>query len=286
MNKVKVYEAILHLLQKKAEAAHIKDLKEYYSPDKSKSPYHCLASSLQNSASSGMDRSIKFNGENHEKIKEILMDFDPQRVCEEYPDDKALYTAFVSQIPDSGAVSRDERASKEKDETKKRRIESKETHWEKYAKGMLEGARLLTSEVGKQLLQELIQYNANVKFDKKWAAKALKEMQNIHGLGFALTCDWLKECGCTWLAKPDVHIKKVYAAMVSKEKDIQIDENKIKELDVVEYYYDWAKELQNNGHNVSAYQLDRMIWLICTGEFFKDKDMTIGRNSILEAISE
>ena len=99
----------------------------------------------------------------------------------------------------------------------------------------------------------------------------------IHGLGFALTCDWLKECGCTWLAKPDVHIKEVVKYIKSNEK--------ITDEDVIKYIFSWAEIVNSSNENlsVSAYIIDKMIWLLSTGDFYLDKKK-IGREAIYRKI--
>lgn len=88
--------------------------------------------------------------------------------------------------------------------------------------------------------------------------------KRIHGLGFALTCDWLKECGCTWLAKPDIHINKIVSRI--REKD------SVPHKEVVRFLFDWAKLVREEGvdEDATAYKLDKMLWLVCTENFYLD----------------
>ena len=99
----------------------------------------------------------------------------------------------------------------------------------------------------------------------------------IHGLGFSLTCDWLKESGCLWLAKPDVHINSVIMHL----KGV----NKIKNDEVLQVMFSWAEAVKNSGADPSAtaYKLDKIIWLLCTGEFYLD-GKRIGRDAICNKI--
>ena len=285
MDKVKIFEEIEALLYQKAKDANVSDLERYFIPEAilKRQNYYCrLASSLQNGTSSGMDKSIRFNGENRATIESVLYDFDHIKVLK-YGDETALYNAFLQKIPDNGKISRDKRASNQNlTEEEKKTILARKTNWQKYAKGLFEGAKLLKEK--SSLIDELIKHNNSNSFDKKELSNLLNNIK-IFGLGMALRCDWLKECGCTWLIKPDVHIKTVYHAMVEKEKGTTIDYSKIKDWDVIEYYFKWAQELKQHGKNVTAYQLDKMIWLICTGEFYLDKNESIGRNTIITKIA-
>jgi hypothetical protein len=99
----------------------------------------------------------------------------------------------------------------------------------------------------------------------------------IHGLGFALTCDWLKECGCTWLAKPDVHINGVVKYLKADEK--------LKDEDVLKLMFSWAETVKLSGEDkdATAYKIDKIIWLLCTGEFYLD-DRRVGREAMYRKI--
>lgn len=288
--KTRVYDHLLDLLHAKAQAANIttEALSLYFSPlpiepPQNRAQYYLLASSLQNGTSSGMDRSIKFNAENRQIITEVLRNFDFAWVAEHH-DDKTLYAAFNEKIADGGAISRAKRANGKPQEIQEQ-ILNRKTNWEKYAKGLYEGAQFLCSETGQATLNGLLSHGAGEPLDIKWLQKQLGSIK-IHGLGTALKCDWLKECGCTWLVKPDVHIKKVYAQMAAQEQNKPVEEIQENDLDVIAYYDEWAKVLNERGRATTAYQIDKIIWLICTGDFYLHKDPTIGRDTILNYIRE
>ncbi len=287
MDRIALFNFLEETLKKKADAAHITDLERYYSPkplDDQENIYSCLASSIQNGTSSGMDRSIKFNGVNRSFICSKLCGCDYEKVLEKYGNEQELYEQFASY--DSGAISRQNRADKKGSNKEKENILKWKTNWEKYARGLYYGAKFL--KYNKKVVDKLIALNEEADIDFKEVNKQLKiiyanKETKIPGLGFALCCDWLKECGCTWLVKPDVHIKVVYQVLKSNgETELE----KIKDIDVIEYYYNWAKELKVNGYNVTPYQIDKMIWLICTGEFYLDKDESIDRDTIVSEIKK
>lgn len=87
------------------------------------------------------------------------------------------------------------------------------------------------------------------------------------GFSVALTCDFLKEFDTyfEFLPKPDVHIKDVVSAL--KTKNYKYDIDLVKE--VQEITKNINLELTQKGEQeITVYQLDRMIWLVCTNNFF------------------
>ncbi len=285
MDYIKIYKDIENLLSKKALKANIHDLSKYYNPEGiNQSFYLRLASSLQNGTSSGMDRSIKFNGENREEILRVLHGCDYKAVLKEYKSDKDLYNALCENITDGGKEAREKRASKAKTEEKKEKINKRPTNWEKYAEGLYHGAQFLGEENGNELIETMISYNGTDTLPMDTIKSMFNKIKEIKGLGPALICDWLKECGCTWLCKPDVHIKRVYQAMLETETNTTVDYEKIKDFDVIEYYFNWVQKLRKSGIDTTVYKLDKMIWLICTGEFYLHKDESTGRNTLIERI--
>lgn len=241
----KLYKELYRRLVSLARSAGVNEekLQDYFTP-KNKSLLKQLAISLQNSGR--MQNSIKYDT-NKEKIQTVLNNFTGTTW-------KDLYNEMIEHgIHDNGK-------------------KNKETNWEKYCKGLYDGLQFLNSN--NNTIQNLIDEKPD-QINKELLKKVSNITKNIHGLGFALTCDWLKECGCTWLAKPDAHITAVVKYMTGKK-----EEEKIKEEDICEYIFNWAKAVP-----VSAYQLDKIIWLLCTGNFYLH-DVKIGRNAVCKTIDE
>jgi hypothetical protein len=82
----------------------------------------------------------------------------------------------------------------------------------------------------------------------------------------ALSCDFLKEFHEDFdLPKPDVHIKNVIEALKKKTYRKEIDIVN----DMIEITRNINNELREKGEGpITVYQLDRMIWLVCTDNFF------------------
>lgn len=183
--------------------------------------------------------------------------YDIKTAAAKYADWTAIYNAIISTgISDKGTR------------------EKKETNWEKYCRGLYDGLQFLTTGNGEKIIQQLVSTTVLTNTE---IGIINNISNNIHGLGFALTCDWLKECGCVWLAKPDVHINGV----IMHQNGV----DKIKDKDVLLEMFSWAEVVKNSGTDLSAtaYKLDKIIWLLCTGEFYLD-GKRIGREAIYRKI--
>lgn len=230
------------------------DLKKYFTPDTTKSYLYHLCSSLQNSGM--MHNTIQFTGKNFSVIEEVMQEFHVDIASRKYTQWGDIYRAFLSK----GILDRGSR-------------EKKETNWEKYSKGLYEGLQFLVN--GGETLIKKLSSSKDLTAD---SIKKVKEIsKKIHGLGFALTCDWLKECGCTWLAKPDVHINEVIKALLNRKS--------ISDEEILTEIYSWAKEIELSGvdPSITAYKLDRTVWLLCTEDFFLDHKSS-GRESLIRKI--
>ena len=233
-----------------------RELQKYLSPNTSQSFLYHLCSSLQNSGM--MTNTILFRGINNLIIKEVMCDYDSTLAFKKYKSWQDIYNTFLSKgILDKGSRK------------------NKETNWEKYCKGLYEGLQFLDGG-GDSLIREL---SSSKELNRNNLKKVKDISKRIHGLGFALTCDWLKECGCTWLAKPDTHLNDVIKAFKNTRT--------ITDEEVLEEVYFWANEIELRGIDldITAYKLDRIIWLLCTENFFLDKKSS-GKDALIRKIKE
>ncbi len=271
MNNIEIYEMLLELIDKKASAMNITEskLNRYYIPEGielNQNYLERLASSLQNSGM--MHNSIRFNEseERYNHIKEVLCDFDCQKVLDKYKSWEELYAALTN----DGKL----------DNGTKKDTEEKRTNWGKYAKGLYEGAVFLENDGGNKQIEALCKEPLTAD-ELNGKIKELREIKrNIHGLGFALTCDWLKECGCYWLAKPDIHIKVVCSEIEGKHENILMSDEA-----VIKFMFNFSNIVKDKYPDVTPYKLDKIIWLICTGNFYLEKDK-IGRDTILRRLKD
>jgi len=283
MDNKKFYDELIRLLNDKAKSQSVSqsELQKYFKPEGillSENYLTRLSSSLQNSGM--MHNSIRFNesDERRTTIKEALLDFDGKKALERYSEWQELYNALTNGGKlDEGLQKhlRDEKRNEERARKKGEKYvkkERKETNFEKYSKGLYDGLEFLYREGGNKLIDGLCEAPTDDYPLKKKIANLKAIQKRIHGLGFALTCDWIKECGAEWLAKPDVHIKTVIEALNGGKEPS--DEK------TVEMVYALAEEI-----GTTAYKLDKVIWLICTGNFYLSRDK-INRDTILKLINE
>lgn len=97
-----------------------------------------------------------------------------------------------------------------------------------------------------------------------------------HGFSNALCCDFLKELDSTFdLPKPDVHIMETLA----KYNGYNLDYYKNRPVKCVNDFLCIVKEIKDEQTSMTAYKLDRQIWLCCTGNFFLDEKTFSKRKS-------
>ena len=77
---------------------------------------------------------------------------------------------------------------------------------------------------------------------------------------------------------PDVHIKEVFYQIGVAEKD---------DIAVFEVIDKMAAECKEIDADVSPYKIDKILWLICSGKFYKD-GITIGqhKDELIQYINE
>lgn len=104
----------------------------------------------------------------------------------------------------------------------------------------------------------------------------------------ALTCDFLKEYSEVFdLPKPDIHIKDTLCAVKGLEKNYYRTEKR--EYECIRHMQELVDEINlalaaEKGKKISVYQLDRMIWLICSDNFFLDDTTTNSKEDYLKKI--
>jgi thermostable 8-oxoguanine DNA glycosylase len=80
--------------------------------------------------------------------------------------------------------------------------------------------------------------------------------QEIKGLGFALSCDFLKEMGYVNFPKSDVHLRDIFTKL-------RLCNNKVDNY----HLFKAIVRLANNA-KVSPYNADKVFWLIGSGNFY------------------
>lgn len=131
----------------------------------------------------------------------------------------------------------------------------------KYSKGLADFIKnVKTTENYFEVMQDYCKYIDRLAKERKFdeITKILtKFSKNIYYLDTALSYDFFKELYCKNLVKPDIHIKEIFKRYIYNELP---DENTI------------AKDFISMGLTLelSPYYLDKILWLCCTGNFYKD----------------
>ena len=325
MNRVEVYLKAKERLEELARSEHV-DINKYYSPA---TPKTLKANRAENQVYIAESRSdidlpflfylfcglladrqymgniIKFyskSSDTQQILSNVLSGYDPKETLENYDDAIALKQAIISRYP-----------NKIKNDNK----------WENYLTGVYQCARFLVDgKIGgidlsfEYLLTELKTSDEL----KVYLYKLRVLIVNLYEVGTAVCYNWLKECGAIWLAKPDLHIKRVVAAELIKydnkifdpeqdDADKIIAEYRRNHMDkmyfpsgygiskrcklypdefVALYMWEWAQEIRNNNTDsqCSAFKLDRILYLYCTnGRFYLDDgDNDISEDGLLGMI--
>jgi thermostable 8-oxoguanine DNA glycosylase len=204
----------------------------------------------------GMFKNKKFE-ERHNQLKEILSDFEPKEVKKEYDKNKGLESLID--------------VFNEKLSNLNKKINSqKNSQWKTFAKGAISAAIFLSEFQDKDQFDVLIKDFQRSKYTRKALPMLLDK--EISGFGFALACDFLKEAGYDGYPKADVHLMDVFEKSgLCERNDYQVFET-VKEV---------AKTVGK-----TPYEVDKRIWLVCSGNFYKDKKVDDKKKELLRKVSE
>lgn len=214
-------------------------LEEYYLGDKGDfatlvDVFERIIESAQNYQR--MPNVIKFQ-ERRGRIREILFDYDFDRIIAADPE--AIYQAFREAFD----------------------VKSKEgphNSWRKWTGSVIDAAQFVRDFKNVddfKAFVALFDYNALTRM-----ALPLLISTKIRGIGFALACDCLKELGYLSYPKPDVHMADVFCRLnLSKNDPISVFEAIVRMSD----------DCRSLDPSATPYKIDKMIWLICSGRFYK-----------------
>jgi thermostable 8-oxoguanine DNA glycosylase len=176
----------------------------------------------------------------------VLCDFQPSRVLEKYQADwEEVLDDVVAQLKPRGRIRRTPRSI-----------------WPRYCRTILSSAKFLSQFESANDFYDWVDF-----FDKDERARAALPMlldQEIEGFGFALACDFVMGLGYENFCKPDVHIKEI-----------------VQELGLCPWGtsdYEVFKAVARVARNVGVtpYNVDKLFWLIGSGNFYEDQDVGDG----------
>lgn len=169
--------------------------------------------------------------ERKEIFRKLLFDYDCDMILTNYNEDSLLNT-FSKNF-------------------EIKNIDSKQNLWRLYSKSVISSAKFIST------------FNDAYDFDKFVMSYSDNQIdlinllqEKIYGMGFAVACNFLKDLGYENYAKPDVHIKDIFLAFDLCAND---------ETSVFKSVLEMSSIV-----NDSAFNIDRLFWLICSGKFFFD----------------
>lgn len=175
---------------------------------------------------------IKFE-KNEERFRTILFDFNPQSILKCYQKSEQLLDKFKEEF----------------------NINVKKKTWSDYSIGIIEASKFFSKfKDEKDFFDYADSYGVGFPY--------MLAQRHIKGMKFALACDFLKEIGYTNLVKPDIHMIEITKALTGKTEDGDCDDAVC--FDIL------VKTAKKEG--VQPYKLDKVLWLICSGKFYKDKE--------------
>ena len=235
---IRLYQAAYRQLEQiKPEGVQLEDY--FYGDNRDytslKEVYISFISSAQNYQR--MPNVIAFNKRKAE-ISEILHDYDLQYISEMHVE--KLYKEFRERF-------------------KVTTPDNKYCSWYKWSCSVVDSAKFVNGFKDAADFDEFVK-----RFDYNTASRMalpLLIQSRIRGIGFALACDLLKELGYTNYPKPDVHMTDVFHAVGLCAKD------PISAFDAIEKM---AEDCRSIDPDVTPYRVDKVFWLICSGNYYNE----------------
>jgi hypothetical protein len=186
---------------------------------------------------------IGFSGKEKE-MREILSDYDPNKILAKYKNADELLEVFKIKFSPKN-------------------LQSKGNLWRQFAEGIISGSIFMSSFKDKEDFDRFIKTFTHNKYTK--AALPMLLSKEIKGYGLALACDFLKELGYRGYPKPDVHLIEIFYALgLSETKEpYEVYKSIIEMAEVV---------------GKDAYTVDKIFWLIGSGNFYLVKIKVVGGN--------
>lgn len=140
----------------------------------------------------------------------------------------------------------------------------------RYAKGLIRAAQFLKND-------GLNDINIAIRLKEGQDTPVImneiaNKIRRIYGMGIALPCDFLKECGCIWMAKPDVHLIPILMQTNVIPSGIKPNKNVRDQSAFCTCVYHFAVSARTKAtcckERIAPYKIDKMIWLLCTGNFY------------------
>lgn len=136
-----------------------------------------------------------------------------------------------------------------------------EKSWHLWCKAVVDSAAFVKTFSDVKAFDKYVTQNSNIK------KVPIAISRRITGIGFALACNALKELGYLDYVKPDIHLIDICDELGICSRD---------PIDVFDAMQTIAAE-----NNITPYKLDKVLWLVCSGNFYKEGVRVKGRKEEL-----
>lgn len=253
-----VYDKAKEFLISQIPSKNSESVLEHYlsQPDKSQSPvtleelYLSLLVSAQNANMKASVIGGSIGGV--ERLALVLFDFNPKKVFDAYGANSDLLLSHIEdKLKPFGKIRKKPKSI-----------------WPKYSRTILSASQFFMQFASGGEFYDWV--NHYYKDKKSIAALPMILAEEIYGIGYPLACDFLKELGFVNYGKPDVHIIDIFEGLGLCRQDASPYEIQKIIVQIAE-----AK-------GVSAYNVDKLFWLIGSGKFYDHPEIgkkgKIGRN--------
>ena len=184
---------------------------------------------------------------NLDDLGEALCYFDPLKVLQRYNSDpRELLTYIANHIKKGYDINL-----------------SKQGIWPQYCRSIISAASFLHQFGSAREFHDYV--TSSIENEMSLSTLPILISNKIHGVGFALACDFLKEIGYQHFAKPDVHLKSIFSSL-----GLSKSENDFEVFDAV------VRMAKNTGE--TPYTIDKIFWLIGSGYFYRSEIGRVGRH--------
>lgn len=175
-------------------------------------------------------------------LRPVLCEFAPGPVSSRYDSWQTLLNTIEAELKPRGKIRR-ERGSL----------------WPRFTQAALSGAHFLAQFAD---LTDFLRWVRAFDDDRRSrAALPLLISHEVHGFGFALACDFLKELGFFNFAKPDVHVITIL-------KELELCDSKADPYLVFKAVVRIASSC-----NVTPYHADKLFWLVGSGNYYDHRKL-------------
>ena len=215
---------------------------------------------------------VKFT-ENYEFLKEITRQFSPKDFLNrfEYESENDREESVNSIVE---ALRYDENTNPNGLRWNNREGNRRDIIVKRFANSLIDGAVYLENFQDKQAVIE----DLKIHYDSVRNLISYTEGEFRHGFSVALCCDFLKELSPTFdLPKPDVHIMETLAKYMGHNRNYYKNSQN-RAYECINDFLKLVEKIKEIDPHMTAYKLDRQIWLCCTGIFFLDTTFNIKRS--------